>query len=57
MIGMLKLDISPALEEANYCLTPDLYRINPYPDDKSRPIKEIVEFSSKEVYEPNITYK
>ncbi|KAI0241313.1 Dedicator of cytokinesis protein 7 [Lamellibrachia satsuma] len=55
--GSLKLDISPCPSELNYCLTPELSRLYPYPDDKNRPIKEILEFPSREVYEPYDTYR
>ncbi|CAM1319326.1 DOCK6 (predicted) [Pycnogonum litorale] len=55
--GMLKLDISPCLDEIKYCLTPELERLHPYPDDKGRPIKEILEFPSREVYVPHYTYR
>ncbi len=55
--GTLRLDIAPCPEEPKYCLTPELYKIDPYPDDKGRPIKEIVEFPAKEVYKPYTTYR
>ena len=32
-------------------------RIHPYPDDKGRPIKEILEFPSKEVFSPHYVYR
>lgn len=53
----LKLDISPCPEEVRYSLTPELVRIEPYPDDKGRPIKEILEFPSREVYCPATVYR
>lgn len=56
-IGILKLDISPCLDEIKYCLSSELHRLHPYPDDKGRPIKEILEFPSKEVYVPHYTYR
>lgn len=55
--GQLKLDVSPCPEDLKYCLTPELYKIDPYPDDKGRPIKEVVEFAPREVYEPFTTYR
>ncbi|XP_074640781.1 dedicator of cytokinesis protein 7-like [Tubulanus polymorphus] len=56
--GILKLDISAAAENPKYCLTPELYKIDPYPnDDKTRPIKEVIEFAPREVYEPFSTYR
>lgn len=55
--GTLKLDISPCPEEPRYTLTPELWKVEPYPDDKSRPIKEILEFPSHEVYAPFTIYR
>ena len=55
--GTLKLDISPCPAEPKYCLTPELYRIDPYPDDKGRPTKEIVEFPQRDIYKPHTTYR
>ncbi|XP_052102074.1 dedicator of cytokinesis protein 7-like [Mytilus californianus] len=55
--GTLKLDISPCPEEPRYSLTPELWKVEPYPDDKSRPIKEILEFPSHEVYAPFTIYR
>ncbi|KAK3089282.1 hypothetical protein FSP39_002319 [Pinctada imbricata] len=55
--GLLKLDISPCPEEPRYTLTTELSKVEPYPDDKTRPIKEVLEFPSKEVYSPYITYR
>lgn len=53
----IKLDISPCPEEHKYCLSPELNRIEPYPDEKGRPTKEIVEFPSRELYVPFTTYR
>ncbi|BFY99508.1 hypothetical protein BsWGS_02548 [Bradybaena similaris] len=53
----LKLDISPCPEEPRYTLTPELLRVEPYPDDKGRPTKEILEFPSKEVFVPYTIYR
>lgn len=56
--GVLKIDISPFPEEVpKYCLTPELVKLHPYPDDKGRPIKEILEFPSREVYTPHYVYR
>ena len=49
--------MSPCPEEPKYCLTPELYRIDPYPDDKGRPTKEVLEFPTRDVYEPYTTYR
>ncbi|XP_070194616.1 dedicator of cytokinesis protein 7-like isoform X3 [Littorina saxatilis] len=53
----LKLDISPCPEEIRYSLTPELMRVEPYPDEKGRPVKEILEFPSREVYVPATIYR
>ncbi|ESP02458.1 hypothetical protein LOTGIDRAFT_199704 [Lottia gigantea] len=53
----LKLDISPCPEEVRYLLTPDLHRVEPYPDDKGRPTKDILEFPSREIFVPSTTYR
>ncbi|XP_078656498.1 dedicator of cytokinesis protein 7-like isoform X9 [Branchiostoma floridae x Branchiostoma belcheri] len=55
--GALKLDISPAPENSPYCLTPELHKVNPYPDARGRPTKEIEEFPTREVFLPHTTYK
>ena len=57
MLGVLKLDICPCPEDWPHCLTPELYRVDPYPDDKARPTKEIVEFPQREVHEPYSAYR
>lgn len=43
----LKLDISPCPSDVKNCLTTELYKVHPYLDDKSRPIKEQLEFPIK----------
>lgn len=50
------MDLSPRSEELPRCLDPDLRRLVPYPDEKSRPVKEILEFPS-EVISPDLTYR
>ncbi|XP_059178065.1 dedicator of cytokinesis protein 7-like isoform X2 [Physella acuta] len=55
--AILKLDISPCPEEPRYTLTPELLKVEPYPDDKGRPTKEVLEFPSKEVYVPYTVYR
>ncbi|XP_059491152.1 dedicator of cytokinesis protein 7 isoform X2 [Neocloeon triangulifer] len=53
----LKLDISPCPEEFKYCLTPELAQLRPYPDDKGRPTKEILEIIPREIFAPNYVYR
>ncbi|XP_005089591.1 dedicator of cytokinesis protein 7 isoform X1 [Aplysia californica] len=54
---MLKLDISPCPEEPKFTLTPELLRVEPYPDDSGRPTKEVLEFPSREVFVPYTIYR
>ncbi|KAG7203876.1 hypothetical protein KM043_017930 [Ampulex compressa] len=54
--GILKLDLSPKPDELPRCLDPDLRKLSPYPDEKNRPVKEILEFPS-EVIAPDLTYR
>lgn len=53
----LKLEISPAPCELKHCLTTELAKLHPYPDDKVRPYKEIVEFPVKELLIPHYTFR
>ncbi|POI34176.1 hypothetical protein CIB84_002072, partial [Bambusicola thoracicus] len=55
--GTLKLEISPAPENLGYCLTPELLPVKPFPENRSRPHKEILEFPIKEVYVPHTIYR
>ncbi|XP_071486500.1 dedicator of cytokinesis protein 7-like [Diadema antillarum] len=55
--GSLKLDISPVVDHPSYCLTPDLYQVRPFPDNRTRPTKEIQEFPTREVYVPHSVYR
>jgi len=56
-VGTLKLDISPCPTEVKNCLTPELYKVDPYIDSKVRPIKEVVEFPIRDILEPYTTYR
>lgn len=38
-------------------LTPELYKVEPYPDEKTRPTREILEFPSREIYNPHTVYR
>ncbi|XP_071517868.1 dedicator of cytokinesis protein 7 isoform X2 [Panulirus ornatus] len=66
--GLLKLDISPVRDQPKYCLTPELVKLHPYPDEteeeeedkeyeKCRPIKEILEFPPREIFVPHYYYR
>lgn len=53
----LKLEISPCPHEIKHCLTTELAKLHPYPDEKSRPVKELLEFPIKEFLTPHYTYR
>ncbi|KFP76182.1 Dedicator of cytokinesis protein 8, partial [Acanthisitta chloris] len=55
--GTLKLEISPAPENLGYCLTPELLPVKPFPENRNRPHKEILEFPIREVYVPHTIYR
>jgi hypothetical protein len=55
--GSIKLEISPCPEDLKYVLTPELAKIDPYPDEHTRPIKEILEFPSLPIYNPHYAYR
>jgi hypothetical protein len=55
--GTLKLDISVAPENLKHSLTPELAKLIPFPDLKSRPTKEILEFSPRELLMPNYQFR
>ncbi|KAK3891189.1 hypothetical protein Pcinc_004905 [Petrolisthes cinctipes] len=55
--GLLKLDISPVRDNPKYCLTAELARLHPYPDEKCRPIKEVVEFPPRDILVPHYYYR
>ena len=51
------MDISPCSLEVKNCLTAELYKVDPYPDNQMRPVKEIVEFPVHDILEPYTTYR
>uniref|UniRef100_A0A8C0JF90 Dedicator of cytokinesis C/D N-terminal domain-containing protein n=1 Tax=Chelonoidis abingdonii TaxID=106734 RepID=A0A8C0JF90_CHEAB len=55
--GSVKLEISPASEVLSCCLTPELLQVKPFPENRSRPQKEILEFPVREVYVPHTVYR
>ena len=55
--GTLKLDISVAPDQMKHCLTPELAKLIPFPDCKTRPTKEIMEIRSKEAYTANYQFR
>ncbi|XP_012873896.1 PREDICTED: dedicator of cytokinesis protein 8 isoform X2 [Dipodomys ordii] len=55
--GLLKLEISPAPEVISGCLTPEMLPVKPFPENRTRPHKEILEFPIREVYVPHTVYR
>ncbi|XP_059744916.1 dedicator of cytokinesis protein 8 isoform X4 [Bos taurus] len=55
--GLLKLEISLAPETINCCLTPEMLPVRPFPENRGRPHKEILEFPIREVYVPHTVYR
>lgn len=40
-----------------YALTPELAKLEPFPDDHTRPIKEILEFPPLPIFNPHYAYR
>ncbi|XP_075715136.1 dedicator of cytokinesis protein 6 isoform X4 [Rhinoderma darwinii] len=55
--AQLKIDVSPAPETPQFCLSPELRHVKPYPDPRVRPTKEILEFTPRDVYSPYTSYR
>ncbi|XP_004677678.1 PREDICTED: dedicator of cytokinesis protein 8 isoform X2 [Condylura cristata] len=55
--GLLRLEISPAPEVVSWCLTPEMLPVRPFPENCTRPHKEILEFPTREVYVPHTVYR
>ncbi|KAM4039640.1 dedicator of cytokinesis protein 6 isoform 7-T7 [Anomaloglossus baeobatrachus] len=55
--AQLKIDVSPAPENPQFCLSPELRHVKPYPDPRVRPTKEILEITPRDVYSPYTSYR
>ena len=55
--GTIKLEISPGADEVKNALTPELAKLDPYPDEAARPTKEILEFPSSPIFNPHYLYR
>ncbi|XP_053694976.1 dedicator of cytokinesis protein 7 [Sabethes cyaneus] len=55
--GSIKIEISPIPEDLKCSLTPELAKIDPYPNDHTRPTKEILEFPSTTILNPHYSYR
>ncbi|KAL6033382.1 hypothetical protein STEG23_031826 [Scotinomys teguina] len=55
--GSLRLEVSPAPDVLNCCLTPEMLPVKPFPENRTRPHKEVLEFPIREVYVPHTVYR
>lgn len=56
-LGSLRLEVSPAPDVLNCCLTPEMLPLKPFPENRTRPHKEVLEFPIREVYVPHTVYR
>ncbi|XP_061116717.1 dedicator of cytokinesis protein 8 [Conger conger] len=55
--GTIKLDLSPAPDILPACLSTELIPVRPVAEKNLRPIKEVLEFPSREVHVPHSIYR
>ncbi|XP_041855097.1 dedicator of cytokinesis protein 8 isoform X1 [Melanotaenia boesemani] len=55
--GCIKLDMSPVHDMPQACLSPELIPLIPVAEKNIRPVKEVLEFPSSEVYVPHNIYR
>ncbi|XP_034026414.1 dedicator of cytokinesis protein 8 isoform X2 [Thalassophryne amazonica] len=55
--GAIKLDMSPIQDMPQGCLSPELIPLIPVAEKNIRPVKEVLEFPSSEVYVPHNIYR
>ncbi|KAM9744074.1 dedicator of cytokinesis protein 8 isoform 1-T1 [Menidia menidia] len=55
--GCIKLDMSPVHDIPQACLSPELIPLIPVAEKNIRPVKEVLEFPSSEVYVPHNIYR
>ncbi|XP_056319423.1 dedicator of cytokinesis protein 8 isoform X1 [Danio aesculapii] len=55
--GYLKLEVLPVPDTVPGCLSPELIPVKPVSEKNQRPVKEVLEFPSKEVYVPHNIYR
>ncbi|XP_065358004.1 dedicator of cytokinesis protein 7 isoform X2 [Calliphora vicina] len=55
--GSIKLEITPCSEDVKNALTPELAKVEPYVEDNTRPVKEILEIPPTAIYNPHYTYR
>lgn len=49
--------MSPCPDDQKQVLTADLGKVEPYNEDKNKPVKEILEFPTHEVFSMATTYR
>ncbi|ERE77343.1 dedicator of cytokinesis protein 8 [Cricetulus griseus] len=57
VVGSLRLEVSSAPDVMNCCLTPEMLPVKPFPENRTRPHKEVLEFPIREVYVPHTVYR
>ncbi|KAM6965427.1 LOW QUALITY PROTEIN: dedicator of cytokinesis protein 8 [Aplochiton taeniatus] len=55
--GTIRLDVTPVVESPVACLSSELIPVKPLAEKNLRPIKEVLEFPSREVYVPHSIYR
>uniref|UniRef100_A0A3Q2PRN9 Dedicator of cytokinesis 8 n=1 Tax=Fundulus heteroclitus TaxID=8078 RepID=A0A3Q2PRN9_FUNHE len=55
--GCIKLDMSPVVDTPQACLSTELIPLIPVAEKNVRPVKEVLEFPSSEVYVPHNIYR
>ncbi|KAJ8380780.1 hypothetical protein SKAU_G00015580 [Synaphobranchus kaupii] len=55
--GIIKLDVTPAPDVVPACLSSELIPVRPVAEKNLRPVKEVLEFPSHEVYVPHSIYR
>uniref|UniRef100_A0A4W5L490 Dedicator of cytokinesis 8 n=1 Tax=Hucho hucho TaxID=62062 RepID=A0A4W5L490_9TELE len=55
--GTIRLDVTPVHENPMACLSTELIPVKPLAEKNVRPVKEVLEFPSSEVYVPHSTYR
>uniref|UniRef100_A0AAZ3Q3S5 Dedicator of cytokinesis 8 n=1 Tax=Oncorhynchus tshawytscha TaxID=74940 RepID=A0AAZ3Q3S5_ONCTS len=55
--GTIRLDVTPVHDNPVACLSTELIPVKPLAEKNVRPVKEVLEFPSSEVYVPHSTYR
>ncbi|XP_030623318.1 dedicator of cytokinesis protein 8 [Chanos chanos] len=55
--GSVKLEVTPMPDMVQACLSPELIPVKPVAEKSLRPVKEVLEFPSSEVYVPHSIYR